>query len=961
MNSAIFWRLVWKEYRQQQSLWIAIALAGLLIQIATLIFCSLNGLGDVPDRLFAVALSLPILYSLGCGASLFAGEHEAGTYAFQQSLPVAAKRVFFAKLTFAVASALLLFPLMWLIAYGMTSWTLPTQDWHIQLWSGGVVATLEVMAWGVLGSLLLRRVLPAAIASGVVAVVLGYASLILLVTVGRAVEFRGQDYVGTLPVRIGFALLALAVATKFGTQWFNERPNQWRAKTKKRRRTVAAPTGRGVPLRRTILLRLMWHEWRQARTTILWCVGGHFVVATWIAMSEFGREAYVLFLPALATFFGASVFAADQRQQQYTFFSEHGVRPGFVWLSRQAVWGSVLALLAIAAILLQFTAGALSSHDMTNLYVAIGFTILMFSSGQLCSILIRSHIVAIFTAAFCSAILFIWTAFTTRLGVQWLISSFPLPLIFLGVSWLYIPKWIQQRNTWHVRFMTAATIIVPLLAIVTATGTFRVLEVPAVVISIDTQLRTHDVSPTARETAAMYRQASQLTSQLVNNADGSTSIRSRDDAWKQNIKVFIAASQRDTCRFHHWEDTNTIRAFDATSLTRAVLAEAAARTDEGDVEGAAELHHGLLRLASHFYQQQSEATYRMHAAGVENALFAQLPEWANHEAVSADRLTQAVGHLQMWFQDNDPNWEQSILEHRRNVTELIALNDVVMAKHYQMQTAERGALKVIGMLLPWERWRMSRVVDVYTETELQGMKAIRERTPRIGPRAQSQLPWDVELELTNGRRELHRSSEVEPWIYSTVFVNSVSPLFAPTYVAWENQLFSKRNAVQLQLAAIAWRKQHGSLPESLDKFSQTPFEVMPLDPYTKRPFVYMPNGVEEEVWPDEVMYGMGGGMMGIEDSSDETTEYVVPKPKLVRSAPFLWSPGEDLRYYPHRSNQPGYSPMPNEFGDQQGNTLNEVSLLHNGIRYVIPTDEKADPEQQPSDSSDNTEALPTDE
>ncbi|MBI2479438.1 MAG: hypothetical protein HYV60_12640 [Planctomycetia bacterium] len=178
MNSAIFWRLVWKEYRQQRALWTAIALAGLIFQVAVLVYCALNGVSDLPNKLFTVALSVPILYSLGCGATLFAGEHEADTFPFQQALPVAAGRVFTAKVVFALCSALALFPVLWLLAFAMTSWKLPDATWHLQLWGGGVVATIEVLVWALLSSLVLRRVLPAAVVSGVVAVLLGYSSLV---------------------------------------------------------------------------------------------------------------------------------------------------------------------------------------------------------------------------------------------------------------------------------------------------------------------------------------------------------------------------------------------------------------------------------------------------------------------------------------------------------------------------------------------------------------------------------------------------------------------------------------------------------------------------------------------------------------------------------------------------------------------------------------------------------------
>jgi len=236
MNTAIFWRLVWKEYRQQRALWVAIALAGLIFQVAMLIYCSLNGVPDLPNKLFTVALSIPALYSLGCGAALFAGEHESDTFPFQQSLPVSAGRVFFAKFAFAMLSAMLLFPVLWLLAFAMASWRLPDAFWHLQLWGGGVFATVEVLIWAVLGSVVLRRVLPAAVVSGVTAVLLGYGSLALMVPFGDLFPRQANEYFSSLPLRICFALIALAIAVKFGRQWFDEHAIRWRSPTAQRRR-----------------------------------------------------------------------------------------------------------------------------------------------------------------------------------------------------------------------------------------------------------------------------------------------------------------------------------------------------------------------------------------------------------------------------------------------------------------------------------------------------------------------------------------------------------------------------------------------------------------------------------------------------------------------------------------------------------------------------------------------------
>ena len=86
MNRTIFWRLVWKEYRLQRRLWIAMAV------LTTLLMLLVDGLVlNTRDRigmLFGIATMLPAFYCVGCGAMLFAGEHEAGTFEFQRSLPV---------------------------------------------------------------------------------------------------------------------------------------------------------------------------------------------------------------------------------------------------------------------------------------------------------------------------------------------------------------------------------------------------------------------------------------------------------------------------------------------------------------------------------------------------------------------------------------------------------------------------------------------------------------------------------------------------------------------------------------------------------------------------------------------------------------------------------------------------------------------------------------------------------
>jgi hypothetical protein len=185
---------------------------------------------------------------------------------------------------------------------------------------------------------------------------------------------------------------------------------------------------------------------------------------------------------------------------------------------------------------------------------------------------------------------------------------------------------------------------------------------------------------------------------------------------------------------------------------------------------------------------------------------------------------------------------------------------------------------------------------------------------------------------------------------------------APGSVFVEQKMQLERKAVQTQLALIAWQKQHGQLPDSLHDLLSDPFESLPLDPYTKQPFVYLPNGVVEEIWDDP--YGGMGSIMemgGMSEAVEPDVEWHPPKRRLVRSAPFLWSPAAMLRYAPSASRSPSASPVSSDFRDQSGQTISDVNLLYEGVRYLLPKTETAEESLQPSDSSDDADALPSDE
>ena len=950
MNTAIFWRLVWKEYRQQRALWTAIALAGLIFQIAVLVYCVLNGVSELPDKLFTVALSVPILYSLGCGATLFAGEHEADTFSFQQALPVAAGRVFTAKFVFALLSALALFPVLWLLAFAMTSWKLPDAGWHLQLWGGGVVATIEVLVWAVLGSLVLRRVLPAAVASGLIAVLLGYSSLVLVMLFGGLFQRQVDDYFLTLPLRSACALFAFVAAIVFGRRWFDEQPVWWQSIRSGAKAQVAIANHASKATSLTAMRRLLWQEWRQSRLAILSLVGGYFALFIWFGLifkpsASPNWAGMLVLLPFLSTVLGARAFWADQQGQHYHFFTEHGVRPRWVWLSRQLVSGSTLLVIAVVACVpLLFT----RPHEQKLQVAALGLAVLMFAAGQVCSIFIRSGIVAVFSAVLCSVLLFGWTMFLHELGVWWVVSSLPLPFIFWWATWLYAPTWIQERTAWRVRVATAASIVVPLLGVVAGIAANRVYEIPAIEPSFDTSIVQTPVTPEARKTAQMYSEASALLWNKVSvDANDRYTITSRDADWQRGIDLFVSASKRQECHFPSYSDLPRDMPLYLNELSNAVFAEARHLTSEGSLDASEELYESLLEYLAHLYAQRSVTLYASHGGTAESNCWDELPLWAVHPDQDPDRILKMLNTIQAFAIHNSPNWRLGLLEEHWLQERAAAMDDQVLTiGDGSDRTAQRIVLKIIGTLMPWERWRSSRLADVITETKIEQLAGL--DAPLAPGRYPNSFQPRAEFTLTTrtGSRIVVTGEALAAWLRTTPMLE---PVFTgANYGRSFDRIKAQRPAVQTQLALLAWRTEHGQLPESLASLLGNPFEALPLDPYTDRPFVYFPNGVEEEIWDDGgmgmAMFGMGG-MLG---------EEVTPtKPKLVRSEPFIWSPSEQIRYAPGTVHSPSDSPTADDFRDQQGNALSDQSLLHQGVQYPIPQSD-----QQPSDSADNASALP---
>ena len=116
--------------------------------------------------LFAVGLSLRGILCPGYGATLFATERETETYDFLRGLPVRPLAVFAGKVAFALVSTAAVVSPGVERGAGVCPQKLPDPPTHRQIWAVFGPGGVELLAWGIFFSLLLKRPLLAVVCCG---------------------------------------------------------------------------------------------------------------------------------------------------------------------------------------------------------------------------------------------------------------------------------------------------------------------------------------------------------------------------------------------------------------------------------------------------------------------------------------------------------------------------------------------------------------------------------------------------------------------------------------------------------------------------------------------------------------------------------------------------------------------------------------------------------------------------
>ena len=951
MNNPILWRLVWKEYRLMRSFWIAMAVLAVILE---LIACaSVWSPNDSVQLIFAMALVLPAFYAMGCGATLFATEHETGTYEFQRSLPVSASRLFFGKIPFGLISTPPLFLLLWISAWIISGRRLPDAEFHVGLWGLCGVAALELFLWGVLFSLLCRQPMKAA----VLAAIGGSTTIHVIAMIGKY-QWRPEIYLEsqTILYRLGVACILAVVNVWLGFRWLRDGS----ASAGDGRRLGRVSIGRRVAdvhrgkvaTQSTILGRLAWQQWRQSSRMIVVLAAMTvpllaFMVGNWtVFVMRLGPDPapmsvnlplWVTLALAAAPLAGASVFMADQRGRSFRFLTERGVSPRQVWIGRHAIWILAVASWAILLVspwmvfpVLSWVARQAFSRDAGNAPIpeaSIGLAVLgggcfayvvgAYAVGQLSSMFFRSGILAGFFAVLLSVVVVAWSVVMLGLGVPGIWSIAPIPLILLVATWLRAPHWLLERGGIRGWWATASWLTITLGLMLAAVLAYRVYEIPLVAPGFSPAEFSREASAEAQATAEMYLRAGELVVPMAKREDTSVEetkeqFQVRLKAWidenREVIEMAMEASRRPEC--DGLEPPGRARLGVAGyELTGLLLGEARLLEAEGDLDAGLERCLGALRISTHIRPRNR---FPYEADRIESSVYNHLEYWAAKPGQTPERIRTAIQAIERLMSEPPSRTDAIKAEYGR--ARRIVDGDTDLAgnelSRFDLRTAAVRSVVALQWM-PWEEARAARLLDWSTAVRLSSLENV-ERAVADG------LPPPIPNHYRYFNQSSLGNARLVRLLQTTMVVNH---FYDPDWWYWQARACidtaTQRRATCLVLALAAWKLEHGELPDKLDDLVGLYLTKLPPDPHTGEPFLYFRQGIPIAI-------------------TSTNTADDGPIELVGAGQPFIWSTGWHLSVNRSNSDRVLDKYSISEWGNISRRPQSEYEIWRRGKYFTIP-------------------------
>lgn len=878
MNANAFWHLTWKEYRANRAFWLALVLLVGIVESVTAMLIPAASSPKLIYLAFSWALGAPAFFAVGSAGMAFAGEREEGTIDFLEAIPVTAKQIFASKLVVTTLATLALYAVVWPMAQWITRGALPEAKVLQELLAIWVVSAVEAIAWGTLFSLLSARPLLAIIE----AIFFVSAIANVLVTHWHRVVLA-QPYLAIAHWRILIALVVFALDIYLGLRWLDRErirprfPSLNRLKAPKPEETSEQNAAEIAKVHQMLARRhrgamlghLLWQEWRQSRRTLIGLATMCVVLALLVRweMSRFwwGETAVVLLLVLLGiTMSGCFTFRGDQSRRSYRFFAEHNVPPRYVWLTRHSVWltAQIVTLIAVCIALVgpinfvrgigelmtRLASGSGNRPPLEYLMLIPLVPLICYSAGQWASMMIRSALLAGTVGIGLSMLICCWLAIMIQLKVGLAWSVLPIPFVLLVATWLRAPDWILENTRFGARARAAAILLVPGATLLVAVPIYRVRQIPLVSPGFDPDASISAITGNSAVPINLYQEA---------------------------MRAFVPAKPWNN---PHWAAKNgkaIALALEASRQPGPVLSDPTVYDNPG-VEGSSILTHLLLASGDELQAagKLDDALDRYIAAlrmacqtnlvcGPEgqnsrygDEIFNRFSLWAVQKGQTAARIRSAIDQLNQITTGDlhlDARLEWWYFIARRRLREG---DDWTFYEPQQTdQQNWKSEIASAQLLLPSERERAVRMLNILASRALARLQVITTSIARRGQAVQFVRPdwWGgwapadyFTMDYTGPTAE-NPPAGVQPmidWLETTAPRDleqlGLRGMDAAKDLVWFE---TRRRATIIQLALVAYRIDHGSLPKSLDELVGPYLHELPADPYLGYPFRYFPNGM----------------------------------------------------------------------------------------------------------------------
>ncbi len=883
MNRAIFWRLMWKEYRLQRAFWIAMAALALMLMLLAWQFN--DRADDCALWYFYIALATPVFYVLGCASTTFAGEFDAETYEFQRSMPVKAMQVFWSKVALAFLSTFAMFVLLSILAFCLAGGRV--LDPHVTIWEMRIWETLAIacmgawlyMVWGIFFSLILKRPLLAAIVSVTVASMGSYAIAGIM-----QIQFPSRSF---LPMQLFVVLTAFLAVVNIllGRRWLRDK--MWPAFGVNLPTKIVGimPISKSMTLEQyisrsnfwTIFRRLTWQHWRQScwLAIVVLVMLAPLILALiqlWL-INKYSRSGIILYhdwvdfcmtisIPlavAMPPLVASFTFLADQRQRSLRFFAERGIGPRMVWFSRLWPWLIIIVpfcLIVILACLFtnNFFDRAWNPRRQEEWFafvfpvalVLFGYPMLSLCVGQFCSMFFRSGFLAGLFSLIITAFLMGWSAYMWMWGMNLLWSVLPIPVILLLATWLRAPDWVLERNAFASWLKPGLVLAVPTVVLLTVVPLYRVYQVPAVDPGFSISEFDRPLTPEEQATRRLFEKAEQSMDLTIwNEIDKEEAEAIKNKAEEEGTQPvwtdysipkelsakqinFVKANQETiSLLIEAGKGAEKIASYrypaEIYNIGLPIPIENLLIYSAMMLESDGQLDAALDRYLSAIRISKQYDSIRNEGDDLECRVYEQLPLWANRSGQTPERIKNAVRQVEKLTADmpaGDGQIKYRYIGTRKSIRE-------GMHNMPNMQ----NPFFFLGRL-PWERARALRLLNLIT---LQDLEAVR----RAVQDAKNGIPIDIPWQ-TEPYPNFFTNSFYERELLSRYFWR-LNYSINRQYAAMENN----RRATRIVLALQAWKLEHGAYPKTLDELVGPYFEKLPNDPFSGESYQYFPQGVKD--------------------------------------------------------------------------------------------------------------------